>query len=179
MGEDGSAALQYVTEVVASIGCGMVRPMYIVDKSMGACGYGGSCFPKDMQALIRISRQYGYESKMLEAVECVNANQKKIIPEKVAKRFGSDLRGKTFAVWGISFKPDTDDMRESLAITIIKESLDKGAEVMAYDPKAMGEAQMCYLKECQGIGYVDSKYEGFKRCRCAASADGMEGIPSA
>lgn len=95
-------------------------------------------------------------------MECVNTNQKKIIPEKVAKRFGSDLRGKAFAVWGISFKPDTDDMRESPAITINKELLDKGAEVMAYDPKAMGEAQMYYLKECQGIGYVDSKYEALK-----------------
>ena len=126
------------------------------------CGYGGSCFPKDVQALIKTSRQYGYEPQMLEAVEAVNANQKRLIPAKVVKRFGEKLQGKRFAVWGLSFKPDTDDMRESPAITIIKELLDKGAEVTAYDPKAMRESQECYLKGRQGISYVDSKYEALK-----------------
>ena len=115
-----------------------------------------------MQALIRTSRQYGYEPQMLEAVEAVNANQKRLIPAKVVKRFGEGLQGKRFAVWGLSFKPDTDDMRESPAITIINELLDKGAEVTAYDPKAMRESQECYLKGRQGISYVDSKYEALK-----------------
>lgn len=123
------------------------------------CGYGGSCFPKDVQALIRTSHAYGYEPQMLQAVEDVNRRQKQVIPAKVVKRFGEDLSGKTFAVWGLSFKPDTDDMRESAAITIINELTQRGAKVTAYDPKAVREAKECYLKDNPNIDYVDSKYD--------------------
>ncbi len=126
------------------------------------CGYGGSCFPKDVQALIKTSNQYGYTPRMLEAVELVNYDQKRVIPAKVVKRFGENLDGKTFAVWGLAFKPDTDDMRESAAITIINELTKKGAQIVAYDPKAIEEAKKCYLKGNDSVKYVDSKYEALK-----------------
>lgn len=126
------------------------------------CGYGGSCFPKDVQALIKTSEAFGYKTKILNAVEEVNQSQKYIIPEKVEKRFGEDLNGKTFAVWGLAFKPDTDDMRQAAAITIIEELTKRGAKVKAYDPKAEQEAQACYLKDNDNVIYLDSKYEALK-----------------
>ena len=100
------------------------------------CGYGGSCFPKDVQALIKTSKDFGYTTKILNAVEEVNFEQKHVIPRKVVERFGEDLTGKTFAIWGLAFKPDTDDMRQAAAITIINELTKRGAKVKAYDPKA-------------------------------------------
>lgn len=126
------------------------------------CGYGGSCFPKDVQALIRTSREYAYESRILSAVEAVNERQKLVLPEKVVRCFGEDLSGKRFAVWGLSFKPDTDDMRESPAITIIRELVKRGAVITAYDPKAVEEAKACYLRDVPEVSYVDSKYEALK-----------------
>lgn len=122
------------------------------------CGYGGSCFPKDVQALIKTSEQYGHIPHILEAVETVNANQKLVIPRKVIERFGKDLTGFNFAVWGLAFKPDTDDMRQAASITIIKELTERGATVTAYDPKAVKEAQTCYLKDNDKVTYVTSKY---------------------
>ena len=126
------------------------------------CGYGGSCFPKDVQALIRTSREYAYEPRILSAVEAVNERQKLVLPEKVVRCFGEDLSGKRFAVWGLSFKPDTDDMRESPAITIIRELVKRGAVITAYDPKAVEEAKACYLRDVPEVSYVDSKYEALK-----------------
>lgn len=126
------------------------------------CGYGGSCFPKDVQALIRTSREYAYEPRILSAVEAVNERQKLVLPEKVVRCFGEDLSGKRFAVWGLSFKPDTDDMRESPAITIIRELVRRGAVITAYDPKAVEEAKACYLRDMPEVSYVDSKYEALK-----------------
>lgn len=126
------------------------------------CGYGGSCFPKDVQALIRTSNQYGYVPQMLQAVEDVNKRQKLVIPAKVVKRFGEDLTGMTFAVWGLAFKPDTDDMREAAAITIINELTKRGAIIKAYDPKAVKEAKKCYLKDNKNVIYVESKYDALK-----------------
>ena len=123
------------------------------------CGYGGSCFPKDVQALIRTAGQYGYESKLLQSVEDVNHAQKEVLVHKVKDKFGEDLTGKTLAVWGLAFKPDTDDMRESPAITIINSLTDAGAKVVAYDPKAEREARECYLKGNEKVSYVKSKYE--------------------
>lgn len=122
------------------------------------CGYGGSCFPKDVQALIKTSEQYGHTPSILQAVEDVNARQKLVIPGKIVSRFGEDLTGLTFAVWGLAFKPDTDDMREAASITIIKELTGRGAKVVAYDPKAMKEAESCYLKGNENVTYVTSKY---------------------
>lgn len=123
------------------------------------CGYGGSCFPKDVQALIRTSDKHGYEPQVLKAVEGVNSRQKYVIPKKVVDRFGEDLKGRTFAVWGLAFKPDTDDMRESPAITIIEELTKRGASIRAYDPKAMEEARGFYLKGNDSVTYVDARYE--------------------
>ncbi len=122
------------------------------------CGYGGSCFPKDVQALIKTSHDFGYETKILQAVEEVNAAQKLIIPNKVVKRFGENLNGKIFAVWGLAFKPNTDDMRMSAAITIINELTKRGAKIKAYDPKAEKEAKECYLKDNANVEYCESKY---------------------
>ena len=126
------------------------------------CGYGGSCFPKDVQALISISRKQGYEPHILQAVENTNQNQKKILVQKVISHFGENLSGLHFAIWGLSFKPDTDDMRESPAITVITELINRGATITAYDPKAINEAKKRYLKDMTNIEYVDSKYEAVK-----------------
>jgi UDPglucose 6-dehydrogenase len=100
------------------------------------CGYGGSCFPKDVQALAKTAKDHGYTPKILDAVEDVNYAQKRVISDKVIKRFGEDLNGKIFAVWGLAFKPETDDMREASSITIINELTKRGAKIKAYDPKA-------------------------------------------
>lgn len=126
------------------------------------CGYGGSCFPKDVQALIRTSKKHGYEPGMLEAVESVNQRQKRVLAEKIVRKFGEDLTGKKFAVWGLAFKPDTDDMREAPAITIIEELTRRGAEIVAYDPKAVETAKAVYLKDAPKVSYVESKYEAVK-----------------
>ncbi len=123
------------------------------------CGYGGSCFPKDVQALAKTSKDFGYEPKLLDAVEAVNYAQKRVVSDKVIKKFGEDLSGKTFAVWGLAFKPDTDDMREASATTIITELTKRGAKIKAYDPKAEHEARTHYLKGNDAVEYVSSKYD--------------------
>lgn len=126
------------------------------------CGYGGSCFPKDVQALIKTADDVGYAAKLLQSVEDVNYAQKSVLVKKVKERFGNNLSGKTFAVWGLAFKPDTDDMRESPAITILQSLTDAGAKIKAYDPKAAREAKECYLKGNENIIYNDNKYETLK-----------------
>lgn len=123
------------------------------------CGYGGSCFPKDVQALAKTSKDYGYTPQLLDAVESVNQQQKHVISNKVIKQFGEDLSGKVFALWGLAFKPGTDDMREASAITIINELTKRGAKIQAYDPKARHEAETHYLKGNNSISYVDEKYQ--------------------
>lgn len=122
------------------------------------CGYGGSCFPKDVQALAKTAKDVGYTPRILDAVEAVNYDQKMVIANKVVRRFGEDLSGKTFAVWGLSFKPETDDMREASSITIINALTQRGAKVKAYDPKARHEAESHYLKGNENVEYVNSKY---------------------
>ena len=126
------------------------------------CGYGGSCFPKDVKALIRTAGEYGYETKLLQSVEDVNEAQKRVLVNKIKRRFGENLSGRVIAVWGLAFKPDTDDMRESAAITIINALTDLGALVQAYDPKAMEEAKLCYLKGNDSVAYCESKYDALK-----------------
>jgi len=123
------------------------------------CGYGGSCFPKDVQALAKTAKDHGYEPKLLDAVEEVNYKQKRVISDKVIKRFGEDLSGKTFAVWGLAFKPETDDMREASSITIINELTKRGAKIKAYDPKAEHEAKSFYLKDNKNVEYMPNKYD--------------------
>jgi len=126
------------------------------------CGYGGSCFPKDVQALAKTAKDHDYTPRILDAVEAVNYAQKKVLSTKVINRFGEDLHGKTFAVWGLAFKPETDDMREASSITIINELTSRGAKMVAYDPKARHEAESFYLKGNKNVSYVDSKYEALK-----------------
>lgn len=108
------------------------------------CGYGGSCFPKDVQALIRTSSEIDYDSQILSAVEEVNNRQKYKLFEYINHHFNSDLTGKTFAIWGLSFKPKTDDMREASSRTLMEQLWAAGAKVQAYDPEAMEECQRIY-----------------------------------
>lgn len=122
-------------------------------------GYGGSCFPKDVKALKKTAEKSGYQAQLLSAVEDVNDRQKLVIAEKVIERFGKNLNGKTFAVWGLAFKPGTDDMREAPSIYIIKKLTELGAKINAYDPKAVHEAKEFYLKGVPNVTYASSRYE--------------------
>lgn len=122
-------------------------------------GYGGSCFPKDVRALKKTAKEVGYKAQLLYAVEDINERQKLVISKKVIDHFEANIKDKVFAVWGLAFKPGTDDMRESPAIYIIKELITKGATVQAYDPKAMHEAKSSYLKNQKNLEYATSQYE--------------------
>ena len=133
------------------------------------CGYGGSCFPKDVQALIRTANQAGRELKVLNAVEEANDRQKYVLVDKVVARFGENLQGKTFAIWGLAFKPETDDMREASSRTIIRELVKRGATVKAYDPVAMPEASRVFpmdLNDIEGglqrVTLVDHKQQALE-----------------
>lgn len=108
------------------------------------CGYGGSCFPKDVKALVSTAERYGYEMRVLKAVEDVNQRQKQILFDKLVRRFGSNLNGKKITLWGIAFKPETDDIREAPAMVIIRRLLDSGASVSVYDPAAMDECRRIF-----------------------------------
>jgi UDPglucose 6-dehydrogenase len=121
-------------------------------------GYGGSCFPKDIKALLKTSEEHGYPLKVVKAVEEVNDAQKRVLFQKVQKHFG-DLNGRTLAVWGLSFKPQTDDMREAPAITLINELLENGVTVRAHDPEAMKEARRHFADR---ITYCDKPYEALE-----------------
>lgn len=119
------------------------------------CGYGGSCFPKDVKALISTGRQHGYKMKVIEAVEEVNNCQKSIVYHKLKKTLG-DLHGKTVAIWGLAFKPETDDMREAPALEVIDRLISDGAKVMVYDPVAMDE---CRRRIGDKVSYAKDMYE--------------------
>lgn len=108
------------------------------------CGYGGSCFPKDVKALIGTGKEYGYSLGILEAVDIANENQKMILSKKVKNKFGVDLSGRHFSVWGLSFKPQTDDMRDAPSLNVINDLISSGATVSAYDPVAMSAAMKIY-----------------------------------
>jgi UDPglucose 6-dehydrogenase len=111
------------------------------------CGYGGSCFPKDVQALVRTAREAGQGLKILQSVEDANEEQKYVVANKIVKRLGEDLSGKTIALWGLAFKPNTDDMREAPSRVLIAELFKRGAKVRAYDPVSTHEAQRIYGDE--------------------------------
>ena len=108
------------------------------------CGYGGSCFPKDVKALARMAGEAGVPARLLGAVEAANEHQKELLVQKIEARFGSDLAGRTFAVWGLAFKPETDDMREAPSEVVIRGLLARGASVRAYDPVATAEARRVF-----------------------------------
>jgi UDPglucose 6-dehydrogenase len=120
-------------------------------------GYGGSCFPKDVKALVRTERELGVDASILEAVESVNERQKRLLLGWVTDRFGEDLSGMTFAVWGLAFKPNTDDMREAPSLVTIEGLLERGAQVVAHDPEAMDEARTHYLGD--RIEYRERAYD--------------------
>ena len=142
-----------------------VRKGIGTDKRIGfsfiyaGCGYGGSCFPKDVNALINIGQKNDCPTEILEAVNSINDKSKMYIPNKIFKEFGEDLTGRTFGVWGLSFKPDTDDMREASSITIINSLLEKGAKIKAYDPKAMQTAEKIFKDK---IEYCDNSFDVLK-----------------
>ncbi len=118
-------------------------------------GYGGSCFPKDVSALVRTAADCGHDLQILRSVQAVNERQKGVLAQKVVKRFGPDLHGLRFALWGLAFKPGTDDMREAPSLTVIGQLLQRGAEICAYDPVAMPQARHA-LGERPGLRYADS-----------------------
>lgn len=122
-------------------------------------GYGGSCFPKDVQALIKTASDFGIDSDLLKATHKVNVNQRKNFVNKILKHYNNDIKNKIFAVWGLAFKPRTNDMRESPAITIINMLLDKGAKIKAYDPKAMETAKVIFGDK---IVYSSNSYEALE-----------------
>lgn len=129
------------------------------------CGYGGSCFPKDVQALINTAQTHGYEPMILSNVEKVNANQKKVLVNKVVDRFGGNLNGRTFGIWGLSFKPGTDDVREATSLVVITSLIDKGAKIKAYDPEAIEEFRKAIDdKYLDSIEFVDNRYSATDEC---------------
>ena len=126
------------------------------------CGYGGSCFPKDVKALIKTAKDVaGFDLKLLKAVEEVNDLQKYVLPKKIKKEFGDNLKGKHFALWGLAFKPNTDDMREASSRVLIHELIKAGATITAYDPVAMDEAKRIFKDE-QHLSFVDTQDDALK-----------------
>lgn len=143
----------------------MVRVGMSTDSRIGnkflfpGLGYGGSCFPKDVKALIKTGADNGIDMNIIKSADETNKQQRQLFINKIIARFGEDLTGKTFAVWGLAFKPKTDDMREAPAITIINDLLNRGAKVQAYDPKAMNSAKYHFQDR---IIYAKSSYETLK-----------------
>ena len=131
------------------------------------CGYGGSCFPKDVQALHRTAREVGYDARILDAVEAVNQDQKKKPLETLLRHFDGELDGKRFAIWGLAFKPDTDDMREAPSRVIMEGLWDAGAAVNAYDPVACDEARRIYGERADLRLFDEDPYEAL---------DGVDGL---
>jgi UDPglucose 6-dehydrogenase len=126
-------------------------------------GYGGSCFPKDVKALIKTADQNGYSMRVLKAVEDVNDDQKLVLFNKVSNYFDGDLAGKTIAIWGLSFKPETDDMREAPSLVLIRKFLAAGCRIKAYDPVAMPETMR---KIGNVIEYAKGEYEALDGADC-------------
>jgi UDPglucose 6-dehydrogenase len=126
------------------------------------CGYGGSCFPKDVKALIKTAKDVaGFDLKLLKAVEEVNDLQKYVLSKKIKNRFGDNLKGKHFALWGLAFKPNTDDMREASSRVLISELINAGATITAYDPAAMDEAKRIFKDE-KHISFIDTRDDALK-----------------
>lgn len=143
----------------------MVRIGMTTDSRIGnkflfpGLGYGGSCFPKDVKALIKTGAENGCDMSIIKSADETNKNQRLLFIDKIVKKFGEDLTGKTFAIWGLAFKPRTNDMREAPAITIINELLKRGAKIQAYDPKAM-ETSKFYFED--KITYAKNSYEALE-----------------
>ena len=143
----------------------MVRLGIAADSRIGSkflfpgVGFGGSCFPKDLEALISTGKEYNYEMDIISAVAEVNKKQRKVFVEKIISKFGNNLKGLTFAVWGLAFKPKTNDMREAPAITVIDILLQHGAKVKAYDPKALDTARKIFGER---IEFAENSYDALR-----------------
>jgi UDPglucose 6-dehydrogenase len=139
-----------------------VRRVLVTDSRIGSkflypgCGYGGSCFPKDVQGLIHLGKEFNMPMDLFQSVHSVNEKQKLVILEKIKRHFGSNLQGKTIAIWGLSFKPETDDMREAPSVSLITELIKNGCKVKAYDPVAMTEAKHYFQEK---ISLVEQAYD--------------------
>lgn len=148
-----------------------VRKVLVTDSRIGSkflypgCGYGGSCFPKDVQGLIHLGKEFGLGLDMFRAVHSVNEKQKLVLLEKMKKYFGNSLSGKTVAVWGLAFKPETDDMREAPAVSLIHELLKLGCKVTAYDPVARTEAKNTFKGQVQ---LVEQAYDALSQADALA-----------
>lgn len=153
--EDLGADIEWVRKGIGS------DPRIGFDFLYPGVGYGGSCFPKDVQALIQTANTVGHELKILEAVEVVNNAQKRVLAKKIARRLGEDLSGKTIALWGLAFKPDTDDMREAASRVLVTDLLARGARVRAYDPVAAHEARRIFSGE-SAIEFVAKPMEALE-----------------
>ena len=147
----------------------MVRVGISTDNRIGnkflfpGLGYGGSCFPKDVKALIKTGTEFGCDMSIIKSADDTNKKQRKLFVDKIINKFGEDLTGKTFAVWGLAFKPKTNDMREAPAITIINDLLKRGAKILAYDPKATEEAKFYFQDR---ITYAKNSYDALSNCDC-------------
>lgn len=130
------------------------------------CGYGGSCFPKDVKALSRTAQEAGLQLRLLDAVEVVNEEQKHVLVDKILARYGEDLSGRCFGIWGLAFKPNTDDVREAPSFVVIRELLARGAKVRAYDPVAIAEAKK-HFPPSDNLSFGSSSYDA------AAGADAL------
>jgi UDPglucose 6-dehydrogenase len=159
--------MNMIAQLCAEVGADvdMVRRGIGTDSRIGpaflfaGCGYGGSCFPKDVKALVSTLRAYSVHSGILETVESVNEQQKRWVGQQVTARFGEDLAGRRFGIWGLSFKPETDDMRDAPSLVVIPELLKRGAEVRAHDPEALGAARKHFDER---ITYCQSNYEAIE-----------------
>lgn len=147
----------------------MVRIGMCSDKRIGSqflfpgLGYGGSCFPKDVKALLKTAKKNNCDYQLLQAADNVNKKQRQVFINKILNKYGNDLNGKTFAIWGLAFKPKTNDMREAPAITIINALLERGAKIQAYDPKAMDSAKEIFDNK---ITYSKSAYDALNNADC-------------
>ncbi len=147
----------------------MVRIGMCADKRIGkqflfpGLGYGGSCFPKDVKALIKTAKDNDCSYKLIQSADEINKKQRQIFIDKIIKKYGNNLQGKIFGIWGLSFKPQTNDMREAPSITIINALLEKGAKVQAYDPKAIDTAKYIFKDK---IIYAKSAYEALENADC-------------
>lgn len=169
-----AAKISYINEIAnicEKVGADieMVRIGMCSDSRIGSkflfpgIGYGGSCLPKDIEAMIKIAKEFDYECKILNAVNETNKAQRQFFVDKILKRFNRNLKGKTFAVWGLAFKPKTNDMREAPSIKIIEDLLSCGAKVVAYDPKAMDTAKEIFGNR---ITYAKNAYDALNNADC-------------
>jgi UDPglucose 6-dehydrogenase len=125
-------------------------------------GYGGSCFPKDVKGLLKTSQEFGYDFKILKAIDDINRNQKLVLVKKILRHFKNNIKGKTFTVWGLSYKPRTDDLREAPSLTIIEALLRAGAKVSAFDPVANDNFKKLYGKKFKSVKLFKDNYTALK-----------------